>query len=108
MRCPKCNVESETRFCSQCGLDLGVYQELSALRVDLEALRLELSKFPADPSRRPAAPLAEPSKIGERDAGIVRPPPLPAIVRDTVLRRQESRPNWRLAKNGSLVSACWF
>ena len=81
MRCPKCNVESETRFCSQCGLDLGVYQELSALRVDLEALRLELSKFPADPSRRPAAPLAEPSKIGERDAGIVRPPPLPASHR---------------------------
>src|SRR6516165_11510899 len=81
MRCPKCNVESETRFCSQCGLDLGVYQELSALRVDLEALRFELSKFPADPSRRPAAPLAEPSKIGERDAGIVRPPPLPASHR---------------------------
>src|SRR6516165_4840682 len=81
MRCPKCNVESETRFCSQCGLDLGVYQELSALRVDLEALRLELSRFPTDPSQRPAQPLAEPSKRGERDAGIVKPPPLPASHR---------------------------
>jgi len=81
MLCPKCNVESETRFCGQCGLDLGVYQELSALRVELESLRLQLSKFAADPSQRPAAPRPETSKTGEGDDGMAKPPPLPAGYR---------------------------
>ena len=71
MLCPKCNVESETRFCRQCGLDLGVYQELSALRVELESLRLQLPKFAADPSPRPVPPRPETAKVGERDAYVV-------------------------------------
>jgi uncharacterized membrane protein len=62
-------------------LDLGVYQELSALRGELESLRLQLSKFTVHPSQRPAAPRPETPKIEEGYAGIAKPPPLPVSHR---------------------------
>jgi len=77
MLCPKCNVESERRFCGRCGLDLGVYQELSALRTELESLRLQLSKFAGAPSEHLAAPAKDASKESHVVEGGPKPPPLP-------------------------------
>ena len=77
MLCPKCNVESERRFCGRCGLDLEVYQDLSALRTELESLRLQLSRFAGVPSEHLAAPAEDASKESHAVDSSPKPPPLP-------------------------------
>jgi uncharacterized membrane protein len=77
MICPKCNAESEGRFCRECGSDLEVYEQLAALRRDLETLRVQLSKIVADPSSKDSgAPVQNVSRPTEA-AGSGMPPPLP-------------------------------
>jgi uncharacterized membrane protein len=72
MLCPKCNVQSEERFCRKCGLDLGVYEELAALKKGLESLQVRLLA-PAD--FRAAIQAGEGKKeVGSETA---KPPPLP-------------------------------
>src|SRR5690349_23489788 len=78
MLCPKCNIESERRFCGRCGLDLGVYQELSALRAELESIQHQLSGFAGVPSGHLAAVPAEDAlKQSHVADSSPKPPPLP-------------------------------
>src|SRR5438105_3254505 len=79
MVCPKCGKESEGRFCRECGLDLGVYEELEALRGDLESLRVQLSRLAADPSQRFSAPAQDVPEKSNAAAGPGKPPPLPPV-----------------------------
>src|ERR1700730_13371103 len=39
MRCPRCNLVFDERFCPQCGLDLQIYAEVAILKGELESLR---------------------------------------------------------------------
>src|ERR1700736_6629933 len=74
MLCPKCNVQSEESFCRKCGLDLGVYEELAALKKQLESLQVRLLA-PADVPYRAATQAGD----GKKEAGseLAKPPPLP-------------------------------
>lgn len=82
MRCPKCNLVFDERFCPQCGLDLQVYAEMAILKGEVESLRqlivsraeLHLPGSPLEPE------LKEPSAETEDSSGGKRrqtPPPLP-------------------------------
>ena len=77
MRCPKCNVESGTRFCGRCGLDLEIYQELSALRDELESLRRQMSGLTLGSSPQWTAPRQEPTQESGVPPETPKPPPLP-------------------------------
>src|SRR5215471_14639541 len=77
MLCPKCNAESERRFCERCGLDLAVYQELSALRTELESLRLQLSALALGRAEHSAAPAKFASKESHVAGQGPKPPPRP-------------------------------
>ena len=39
MRCPRCNLVFDERFCPQCGLDLEIYAEVAILKGEVESLR---------------------------------------------------------------------
>jgi uncharacterized membrane protein len=78
MVCPKCGKESERRFCRECGLDLGVYEELAALKGNLESLRIQFSKLAAGQSQHFAVAAQDLSEKDEAAAGSGKPPPLPS------------------------------
>ncbi len=92
MRCPKCDLISEQRFCPQCGLDLQIYTEMAALKEELEALRtLVASGFESHsessvppPLPPPGYALAAPSKT---------PPPIPTEMTRPGAMKNESSAN---------------
>jgi uncharacterized membrane protein len=82
MRCPKCNLVFDERFCSQCGLDLQVYTEMAILKGEVESLRqLIVSRAELNLPGSPLEPdLKEPAAETEDSSGGMRrqtPPPLP-------------------------------
>jgi uncharacterized membrane protein len=75
MQCPRCQAVCDEDFCPQCGLDLGVHRELTALKKEVAELRAELAR-----SRASVAP--DPEQAGEkttspREQAKSQPPPLP-------------------------------
>src|SRR5271156_1740378 len=82
MRCPKCNLVFDERFCPQCGLDLQVYAEMAILKGEVESLRqlivsraeLDLPGSPLEPEQKEPSAETEVSSGGKRRQ---TPPPLP-------------------------------
>jgi hypothetical protein len=78
MLCPKCNLVFDERFCPQCGLDLQIYADLTALKGEVESLR-NLVLSGSQPKPEITAPLSGTQESGTADRGKM-PPPLPAGV----------------------------
>jgi len=88
MLCPKCNLVFDERFCPQCGLDLQIYADLTALKGEIESLR-NLILSGSQPKPEITAPLSGTQESGTADRGKV-PPPLPAEVSKA---EQKKNPN---------------
>jgi uncharacterized membrane protein len=75
MLCPKCHSPSEERFCPRCGLDLQIYRDLAAIKVEIESLRALI--IPTAESRREVrSDLEGPCEAAAAGPAMI-PPPIP-------------------------------
>jgi uncharacterized membrane protein len=78
MLCPRCRASSDERFCHQCGLDLQIYAELTALKEELGNLRKLIVSGDLPKQEIAAGGVGVQNRSAAESK--VTPPPLPQIA----------------------------